>query len=166
MDPPMREAYSELEDDIRQALKEHKGNRSVLSTMLNTLLLYPDHPYGLGRLCGTEFDLELKRKVPFAIAKTRDLPEDILYSKEQRLLEEIKQELVERHRCQVFAVYTRKHDVTARLQRILTNEGIRTAVLRANVDMSKKRRGTRDKLKTGCKWSSVTRNSWRRVSTC
>jgi hypothetical protein len=39
MDPPMREAYSELEDDIRQALKEHKGNRSVLSTMLNTLLL-------------------------------------------------------------------------------------------------------------------------------
>src|SRR2546430_606595 len=34
MDSPMREAYSELEDDIRQALKEHKGNRSVLSTML------------------------------------------------------------------------------------------------------------------------------------
>ena len=54
MDPPMREAYSELEDDIRQALKAHKGNRSVLSTMLNTLLLYPDHPYGLGTLYGVE----------------------------------------------------------------------------------------------------------------
>jgi len=149
MDPPMREAYSESEDDIRQALKEHKGNRSVLSTMLNTLLLYPDHPYGLGTLCGTEFDLELKRKVPFVIAKTRDLPEDILYSKEQRLLEEIKQELVERHRCQVFAVYTRKHDVTARLQRILTNEGIRTAVLRANVDMSKREAWYARQIKDG-----------------
>jgi hypothetical protein len=31
-----------------------------------------------------------------------------------------------------------KHDVTARLQRILSNEGIRTAVLRASVDTSKR----------------------------
>ena len=69
MDPPMREAYRELEDDIRQALKAHRGNRSVLSTMLNTLLLYPDHPYGLGTLYGAEFDPELKRKVPFVIAE-------------------------------------------------------------------------------------------------
>ena len=28
----------------------------MLSTMLNTLLVYPDHPYGLGTLYGTEFD--------------------------------------------------------------------------------------------------------------
>jgi hypothetical protein len=138
MDPPMRDAYSKLEDDIRHALNEHNGNRSVLSTMLNTLLLYPDHPYGIGTLYGTEFDSEAKCKVPFVIAKTRDLPEDSLYSKERRLLQEIKQELAEGRRCQVFAVYTRKHDVTARLERILSNEGIRTAVLRANVDTSKR----------------------------
>jgi len=35
-------------------------------------------------------------------------------------------------------VYTQKHDVTARLQRILSNEGVRTAVLRASVDTSKR----------------------------
>ncbi len=35
-------------------------------------------------------------------------------------------------------MYTQKHDVTARLQRILSNEGIRTAVLRASVDTSKR----------------------------
>ena len=35
-------------------------------------------------------------------------------------------------------MYTEKHDVTARLQRILSNEGIRTAVLRASVDTSKR----------------------------
>ena len=35
-------------------------------------------------------------------------------------------------------MYTQKHDVTARLQRILSSEGIRTAVLRANVDTSKR----------------------------
>src|SRR5207244_5727332 len=130
MDPLMVAAYRELEDSIRKALKEHRSNRSVLSTMLNTLLLYPDHPYGLGTLYGAEFDPELKRKVRFVIAEPRDLPEDRIYSKERKLIEEIKKELLEGRRCQVFAVYTQKHDVTARLQRILDNEGLRTAVLR------------------------------------
>ena len=64
MDACMMSAYRELEDSIRKALKEHRGNRSVLSIMLNTLLLYPDHPYGLGILYGAEFDSELKRNVP------------------------------------------------------------------------------------------------------
>jgi superfamily II DNA or RNA helicase len=138
MDAPMRAAYEALENDIRDSLKENKGNRSVLSTMLNALLLYPDHPYGLGTLYGKRFDPDVGAKVKFIIAQTRDLPEDYVYSKERRLVEEIKKELEEGRRCQVFAVYTRKHDVTSRLERILTNEGIRTAVLRANVDTSKR----------------------------
>src|ERR1700746_579880 len=95
MDPLSMIAYRELEDAIRKARKEHKGNRSVLSTMLNTLLLYPDHPYGLGTLYGSEFDAELRRTLPFVIAETRDLPEASLYSKERRLLQEIKRELSE-----------------------------------------------------------------------
>jgi len=149
MDPLMMAAYRELEDSIRKALKEHRGNRSVLSTMLNTLLLYPDHPYGLGTLYGKEFDQEVKRNVSFVIAETRDLPEDQLYSKERRLIEEIKKELGEGRRCQVFAVYTQKHDVTARLERILTNEGIRTAVLRASVDTSKREAWYARQIKEG-----------------
>ena len=149
MDALMLGTYRELEDAIRKALKEHRGNRSVLSTMLNTLLLYPDHPYGLGTLYGTEFDPELKRKVRFVIAETCDLPEEELYSKERKLLEEIKKELSEGRRCQVFAVYTQKHDVTARLHRILTNEGIRTAVLRASVDTSKREAWYARKIREG-----------------
>jgi superfamily II DNA or RNA helicase len=149
MDPLMMAAYRELEDAIRKALKEHRGNRSVLSTMLNTLLLYPDHPYGLGTLYGKEFDQELKRNVSFIIAETRDLPEDQLHSKERKLIEEIKKELAEGRRCQVFAVYTQKHDVTARLQRILGNEGIRTAVLRASVDTSKREAWYARQIKEG-----------------
>jgi superfamily II DNA or RNA helicase len=149
MDQPMMAAYRELEDAIRKALKEHKGNRSVLSTMLNTLLLYPDHPYGLGTLYGKEFDQEVKRNVSFVIAETRDLPEDQLYSKERRLIEEIKKELGEGRRCQVFAVYTQKHDVTARLHRILSNEGIRTTVLRATVDTSKREAWYARQIKEG-----------------
>ena len=132
MDERMRIAYQALEEDIRAALKEHKGNRSVLSNMLNALLLYPDHPYGLGTLYGKEFDPELGRKVKFVIAETQDLPQDTLYAKERRLIEEIKSELAEGRRCQVYAVYTQKRDATARLEQILARKGIRTAVLRRN----------------------------------
>ncbi len=49
----------------------------------------------------------------------------------------------------MFAVYTQKHDVTARLQRILTNEGIRTAVLRASVDTSKREAWYARQIKEG-----------------
>jgi hypothetical protein len=114
MDGPLLAAYEVLEEEIRAALKEHRGNRSVLSTMLNTLLLYPDHPYGLGTLYGSEFDSELGRNVKFVIAETTDLPEDEIYPKERRLIDEIKTELAEGRRVQVFAVYTQKHDVPAR----------------------------------------------------
>ncbi len=149
MDPLMMAAYRELEDGIRKALKEHRGNRSVLSTMLNTLLLYPDHPYGLGTLYGSEFDPELKRNVRFVIAETQDLPEEQLYSKERKLIEEIRKELADGRRCQVFAVYTQKHDVTARLQRILNNEGIRTAVLKSSVDTSNREAWYARQIKDG-----------------
>ena len=145
----MMACYRELEDAIRKALKEHRGNRSVLSTMLNTLLLYPDHPYGLGTLYGSEFDPELKRNARFVIAETRDLPEGQLYAKERKLIEEIRRELAEGRRCQVFGVYTQKRDVPGRLARIPANEGIRAAVLLASVDTSKREAWYARQIKEG-----------------
>ncbi len=62
MDAPMAAAYERLENDMREALKAHRGNRSVLSIMLNALLLYPDHPYGLGKLWGSETDEDGRRQ--------------------------------------------------------------------------------------------------------
>ena len=149
MDERLRIAYQVLEEDIRAALKEHKGNRSVLSTMLNALLLYPDHPYGLGTLYGTKFDPELGRKVKFVIAQPQDLPQGSLYGKERRLIEEIKGELAEGRRCQIYAVYTQKRDVTARLEQLLAQEGIRTAVLRRNVPTDKREAWYARKVKEG-----------------
>ena len=94
---------------------------------------------------------ELERKVRFVIAEPRDLPEDRLYAKEWRLIEEIKQELSEGRRCQVFAVYTRKRDVTARLQRILSEQGIRTAVLRARSIPRSEKPGTQSRSRRECR---------------
>jgi superfamily II DNA or RNA helicase len=132
MDPEMQEAYSELEQDIKECLMENRRNRSVISKMLNTLLLYPDHPFGLGTIYGKRRDKD-RHWETFVIATPRDLPEDRLYSKERRLIEIVKAELAQGRLCHVFAVYTKTHDVTARISEILSRAGIRTAVLKASV---------------------------------
>jgi len=133
MDPPLKEAYKKLEEDVKTALKEHRGNQSVMSVALNALLLYPDRPFHLGDLVGWEYDPETQRREKFLIAKPPDLNENHIYAKERRLVEEVKSELARGRRCQIYAVYTQKRDVTRRLETILTNEGIRVAVLTADV---------------------------------
>ncbi len=133
MDPPLKEAYKKLEEDVKNALKEHRGNQSVMSVALNALLLYPDRPFRPGNLFGWEYDPETQRRERFLIAETPDLNEDHVYAKERRLVEEVKAELARGRRCQIYAVYTQKRDVTRRLEQILTNEGIRVALLTTDV---------------------------------
>ena len=48
MDPPLRTAYEQLEQDIKEAFKAHPGNQSVMSAGMNTLLLYGDRPLDWG----------------------------------------------------------------------------------------------------------------------
>src|SRR5712675_954158 len=133
MDPPLKEAYKKLEEDLKSALKEHRGNQSVMSVAINALLLYPDRPFQLGNLYGWEFDPETQRRGKFLISATPDLSEDQVYAKERRLVEEVKAELTLGRRCQIYAVYTQKRDVTRRLEQILLNEGIRVVVLTTDV---------------------------------
>jgi len=133
MDEPLAKAYTDLEEQIKEALEEHRGNHSVISTALNALLSYPDRPYGFGDLIGTEYDPELHRRVPFLIAKTQDLAEGLHYAKERKLIECIKADLARGRKCQIYAVYTAKRDVTSRLERVLSQEGIRVSVLTSQV---------------------------------
>jgi hypothetical protein len=133
MDQPLQKAYEDMEQDIKKALREHRGNSSVISVALNALLAYPDRPFGFGNLMGREFNPETQRREPFLIAATRDLDENFVYAKERRLLEEVKTSLARGRNVQIFAVYTQKRDVTRRLERILAKEGIRVAVLTTQV---------------------------------
>jgi len=133
MDPALKEAYEDLEQDIKEALREHRGNQSVISVALNALLAYVDRPYGFGDLIGREFNPETQRREPFLIAATRDLDENFVYAKERKLVEEVKASLERGRRVQVYAVYTQKRDVTRRLEQILAREGIRVALLTTEV---------------------------------
>lgn len=149
MDKPLRAAYDELEQEIRKCLKEHRGNSSVVSTMLNALLAWPDHPYGFGTLYGSEFDPETRSRERFVIAETVDLERDEIYAKEGALISEVKAQLARGRKCQVFAVYTHKHDVTARIEQLFLKEGIRPAILRASVPTHKREAWYREQLRCG-----------------
>ena len=133
MDEPLKTAYEELEADIKAALREHRGNQSVISVALNALLAYPERPYGFGDLLGREFNLETGRRESFLIAATRDLDEGFIYAKERRMLEEVRASLNRGRNVQIYVVHTQKRDVTRRLERIFAKEGIQVAVLTTQV---------------------------------
>lgn len=138
MDGKLREAYMEIQEDIQSALRANRGNRSLMSLMLHRLMLYPDHPFGIGEIWGKRFDPQEKRLVPFLVTKAPDLPKDELYSKERKLIEDIREELRQGRRCQVFATFTVEHDVPERLGQVLHQAGFRVAVLRASVPALKR----------------------------
>lgn len=150
MDAPLQAAYQALEEQIKNAIKEHRMNHSVVSVGLNALLLYPDHPWNIGDLYGYEYDPETQRRERFLIAQPEDLDQNIVYAKEKRLTEIVKAELQTGHRCcHVFAVYTRKRDVTRRLESILAREGIRVAVLTSDTPPEKREAWIAQRVREG-----------------
>ena len=109
-------------------------NHSVISVGLNALLLYPDHPWNIGDLYGYEYNPESKCRERFLIASPEDLDQNFLYAKERRLIDLVRAEIATGRRCcHIYAVYTQKRDVTARLADILRREGFRVAVLTSDV---------------------------------
>ncbi|MEO8597059.1 MAG: hypothetical protein ABI759_27320 [Candidatus Solibacter sp.] len=105
-DAPLQAAYQSLEAQIKNAIKEHHMNHSVVGVGLNALLLYPDHPWNIGDLYGYEYDHETQRRERFLIAQPEDLDQEFVYAKERRLVELVKAELQMGQRCcHVYAVY-------------------------------------------------------------
>src|SRR5260370_5432455 len=120
-----------------------------MSLMLHRLMLCPDHPFGIGEIWGKRFDPQAKRLVPFLASTAHDLAEEVLYSKERKLIEEVREELREGRRCQVFATFTGEHDVPERLERILRQAGFHVAVLRASVPALKREQWYEKQVRDG-----------------
>jgi hypothetical protein len=138
MDSELGKAYGELEEEIRTAMRSHRGNKSLMSILLNTLLLYPDHPYGFDAISARAFDPQTREYVRFLAATPVNLSEGRLFAKESALIADIREELRQGRRCQVYATYTGEKDVTLRLETVLRQAGFRVAVLRSSVATEKR----------------------------
>jgi hypothetical protein len=116
-------------------MRQHRGNKSLMSILLNTLLLYPDHPYGFDAIWARAFDPQTREYVRFLAATPANLSEDRLFAKERALITDVSEELRQGRRCQVYATYTGEKDVTLRLETILRQAGFRVAVLRSRLSI-------------------------------
>jgi superfamily II DNA or RNA helicase len=149
MDDALQQAYGLLEEDIRSAMKAHRGNKSLMSILLNTLLLYPDHPYDFDQIWARAFDPQTKEYAKFLVTEPENLTREDLYAKERALISDVREELRQGRRCQVYATYTGEKDVTLRLETVLRQEGIRVAVLRSSVPTDKREDWYDRQLKAG-----------------
>ena len=145
----LAEAYEELEKALRDAMAEHRGNKSLMSVLLNTLLLYPDHPYGFEEIWARALDPATKEYYKFLVARPRELSQNAVYAKEFALIQDIREELRQGRRCQVYATYTGEKDVNARLEQVLSAAGLRVAVLRASVPTQKREEWYDRQLESG-----------------
>jgi hypothetical protein len=126
MGPGLGEAYSTLEEAMRSRIRPMlmKGNKSKLGVLLQTLLGYPDHPYGFGPInFGDEGTVIPDQLDPTAI-----------YPKERVLLDLCRRERALARQVWVYTTMTDKRDVAGRLCRLLQEDGLKATVLRSAVD--------------------------------
>src|SRR5271170_5328366 len=149
MDEGHAKAYEELEEDIRNAMQAHRGNKSLMSILLNTLLLYPDHPYDFKEIWARAFDPATKEYEKFLVTTPENLAQDVLYAKEREVIADVKEELRQGRRCQIYATFTGEKDVTLRLETVLRREGISVAILRSSVPTDKREDWYERQLRAG-----------------
>ena len=104
-----------------------------MSILLNTLLVYPDHPYDFDEIWARAFDPQTKEYVKFLVTEPTNLTREALYATQRALITNVKEELRRGRRCQVYATYTGEKDVTLRLE---TGCGRRAFVSRSSAHPS------------------------------
>ncbi len=130
------EAYRELENKLKAAMKDRAKAIRLMGTYLTALLSYPDRPFD-------------NRDLP-EVGRPKELPKDVVYPKERALLEFVKAELAAGRRTWVYATFTNRLDVTARLQQIFKKNGIKAAILRSDtVDLHEREAWIADQVKSG-----------------
>ena len=142
-------AYHEVEGPLMAAIREmvKKGDRRLLGTMLQTLLCYPDYPYGWGPVGYTTpegFWIPVVEPENFDgyytwPSNSINVPgEQIVWPKEQALLDLVAKEKAQGRQVWVYVQYTDKRDVLARLEGLLKKQGLKVGVLRSNVELAKR----------------------------
>ncbi|MCG7928964.1 MAG: DEAD/DEAH box helicase family protein [Candidatus Thiodiazotropha sp. 6PLUC2] len=138
------EKYSAMEQKLTSELKEalRKGDNTLMGVVLNTLLAWPSTCF---------------RQEAVKHPRTRDLlyyapsmfEENELMPAEEDLLKICRDNKARGRRVLVYTTYTGRRDTTARLKALLQSAGLKTAVLRASVDTSKREDWILDQVDRG-----------------
>jgi len=128
MDSEVADCYERLESEIRSNIKNllRMGSKGALSAMLNTLNGWSDHPYGFG-----EVGYRNEEGKWTTVARPPELDPNVIRPKERRLVEVVKDIVKRGRQAWVYAEMTGKHDVLARLEKLLTDQGLKVHVMRS-----------------------------------
>ncbi len=135
MDQELAAAYrDEVQEPLIEAVKEmmKRRDRRLLGAMVQTLLAYPDYPFGWEPVGYWKAGQSITVAVP------PNLKEDVVRPKEQALIKLVRSEKAARRQVWVFVQFTDKHDVEARLERLLSSAGLRVGVLRSSVPLARR----------------------------
>jgi hypothetical protein len=114
----LRDAYDDLAEQIKKTINQYPKDKGLRSIMLNTLLCYPDHPFGFETIYRKMWDRKAREYTIIKVADPAVLDDEVIYPKERELIDDIRAELAQGRKCQVFATYTGKHDVVGRLDTV------------------------------------------------
>jgi hypothetical protein len=110
----------ELHAAVAQALA--RGSKRLLAAYLQCLLAYPD------ACTKGETVLDAGEMV----ASAPPLPDDVLYPKEQELVDLVKNERQRGRRVLVYITHTASRDISPRLEKVLRDAGLRALTLKAD----------------------------------
>lgn len=137
MDADVFKEYQRVETTLRGAVKSlmfKPAGRAMMSTLLQTLLAYPDYPFRWKEI-GYHDDVT-DEWIP--IVTPTNFEEGRRYQKEADILADIKAELAQGRKCWVFTTMVETRDAISRLEKMLKDEGISAKVLRSSVDPQKR----------------------------
>jgi len=142
MDEELSEAYRNLENELKDAVKSALsiGSKSLLSTYLNSLLSYPDKPFNNEKIADHEGKI---------VAIPEELSQNKLYPKEEQLIKLIEAERKNKRRVFVYCQYTNTKDITSRLKDILKEKGFKAEVLRGTVNPEQREAWLEQRVKEG-----------------
>jgi Intein splicing domain len=135
MDEEIGAAYQDIQATMEAVIKEmvRKGNRKFLGSFLQTLLAYPDHPYGWGKV---GYYTDEGAFVP--VVEPPNFHAGKIRPKEEELLKIIDKEVKEGRQVWVYTTMTGEKDVADRLLKLITKRGYRAEILRSTVELKKR----------------------------
>lgn len=134
MEEPVRQEYDRLETEFKRIIREFPeiGNR-IMAAYLNLLSAYPDQPYGYEPVYNP---LVKDKEEPVIIPLDTSSASEAL-PKDKQVLELVEQKIACGERVIIYTAWTRL-DTQTKLHRMLTEKGIRTAILDQKVATTKR----------------------------
>lgn len=134
MPDEVRKEYERLEKEFKRISREYpKLGSRILSAYVNLLSAYPDQPYGHEPLYNP-----LVQNKEEALIVPQDIGDSqIIYPKDNAVLELVEQKIAAGERVIIYTAWTRL-DTQTKLHKLLTEKGVRTAILDQRIPTTKR----------------------------